>query len=294
MTGPFSSRRSGIESADDRRYRLGLVAALTYEVVPMTSVEAAIGALPPGSPVSVTCSPVKGLDATVALTDQLRALGHTVTPHLAARMVEGPEQVARLAQWLRSEGIGRIFLIGGDAEQPVGPYHDATAFLRALLDAQPGIHTVGVAAYPDGHPIIARQALDEALLAKQQVLHQAGVRGYATTQMCFDPRRIDSWLQGRRRAGVELGIHLGLPGVVDRSRLMSMGVRLGVGASLRYLRKNRSAVAKLLTSPTYDPNVLLEPMSPILQAARIEGIHCFTFNQVAATAAWQKRTLETS
>ena len=178
-------------------------------------------------------------------------------------------------------------------DHPAGPYPDALSFLRALLDADPGLRTVGVTAYPDGHPLIGGHALDEALAVKQALLAEAGVSGYASTQMCFDPRRIDQWLQAHRRAGMVLPVHLGLAGVVDRAKLMSMGVRLGVGTSLKYLRKNRSALTKLMASPTYDPNKLLEPLSPILEAAGIDGIHCFTFNQVEATAAWQRRLLET-
>ncbi|MEL7157598.1 MAG: 5,10-methylenetetrahydrofolate reductase [Actinomycetota bacterium] len=294
MTGRFGSRRSTAESARERHFRLQLISSLTYEIVPLASVDAAIDALPPTSPVSVTCSPVKGIEATVELTDRLRALGHRPIPHLAARMVDGPAQVARLAHWLRTEDIGQVFLVGGDATPPAGPYHDATTFLRALLDADPGLHTIGVTAYPDGHPLIAPGELDEALLAKQQVLDDAGLAGYASTQMCFDPQRIDDWLQGQRRAGLHLGVHLGLAGVVERAKLLTMGVRLGVGTSLSYLRKNRSALTQLLTSSTYDPNSILGPMSPVLEVAGVTGVHCFTFNQVAATAAWQKRTLETS
>lgn len=273
-------------------YKRDLIAGLTYELVPLKSVETAITALPVASKVSVTCSPVKGIDATVELTDHIRALGHHAVPHLSARLVEGPEHVARLAHWLRTEEIGQIFLVGGDADRPVGPYGDAMAFLRALLDADPGLSTVGVAAYPDGHPLIEADVLHKALHVKQELLAEAGVAGYATTQMCFDAARIDRWLQRQRNSGLTLPIHLGVAGVVDRAKLLTMGVRLGIGASLRYLRKNRGALGQLLSSGDYDPAKLLDPLSPILESAGVEGIHCFTFNQVAATVAWQERALE--
>lgn len=294
MTGRFMSRRAAEESAEDQHHRLSLVAGMTYEIIPLKSAADAIAGLPSGAKASVTCSPTKGIDATIALTDQIRARGHRAIPHIAARMVEGPQQVARIAQWLRSEDIDELFLVGGDANAAAGPYLDAMSFLRALLDADSGLRTVGVTAYPDGHPAIDPGVLHEALMAKQQLLAEAGIAAYASTQMCFDPRRIDEWLQAERAAGFELDVHLGLAGVVERAKLMSMGVRLGVGTSLSYLRKNRSALTQLLTSPTYEPNKLLEPMSPILKVAGITGIHCFTFNQVAATAAWQKRTLTPS
>ncbi|MEZ5408003.1 MAG: hypothetical protein R2761_08265 [Acidimicrobiales bacterium] len=266
-----------------------LVAAMTYEIVPLRSASDAIAALPPGAAVSITCSPVKGIDATLELSARVRSAGHTPVPHLAARMVDGPAQVARIAAWLRTEGVDRIFLVAGDAEHPAGPYPDGLSLLRALLDADPALTEVGVPGYPDGHPLIPAPVLAEALMAKQAVLAEAGLRGHVSTQMCFDPERITSWVAEARAAGLTLPVHVGVPGVIDRAKLMTMGVRLGVGASLRYLRKNRRALGSLLSAAHYDPATLLEPLAPHLGPLAIDGIHCFTFNQVAATAAWQAR-----
>lgn len=260
---------------------------MTYEIVPLRSAADAIAALPAGVTVSVTCSPVKGIDATLELSARVRSAGHTPVPHLAARMVDGPAQVARIAAWLRDEGVDRIFLVGGDAEHPAGPYPDGLSLLRALLDAGAGLTDVGVPGYPDGHPLIPAPVLAEALAAKQAVLAEAGLQGHVSTQMCFNPGRITDWLAGARADGLTLPVHLGVPGVIDRAKLMTMGVRLGVGASLRYLRKNRKALGTLLSASHYDPATLLEPLAPHLSTLGIEGIHCFTFNQVEPTAAWQ-------
>ncbi len=260
---------------------------MTYEIVPLRSAADAIAALPAAATVSVTCSPVKGIDATLELSAQVLAAGHTPVPHLAARMVEGPAQVTRIAAWLRAEGVHRIFLVGGDAEHPAGPYPDGLSLLRALLDADPGLTEVGVPGYPDGHPLIPAAALADALAAKEAVLAEAGLQGHVSTQMCFDPGRIRAWLGDSRTAGLTLPVHLGVPGVIDRAKLMTMGVRLGVGASLRYLRKNRKALGTLLSASHFDPATVLEPLAPHLSPLGIEGIHCFTFNQVKPTAAWQ-------
>ena len=271
--------------------RLAAITGLTFEIVPLRSAEAAITALPPASTVSVTCSPTKGIAATQELTDAVRALGHTAIPHLAARMVESRAEVDAIANWLRNEGIGSVFVVGGDAEAPAGPYPDGATLLADLLSADPGVRAIGVPSYPDGHPLIPSSAVDGALLAKQRLLAEAGITGWTTTQMCFDPERITTWAERERAAGLELPIHLGLPGVVERSKLMSMGLRLGVGASLRYLRKNRRAVGRLLSSADYNPDDLLVPLAPDLQRLGITGLHCFTFNQVEATAAWRDQAL---
>lgn len=283
---------SAMSQAEDqhRQYRRKLVEGLTFEVVPMSSVDAAIAALPPASEVSVTCSPVKGIDETIRLTDHIRSLGHTAIPHIAARMVEDRSHVTRIATWMRSEQIGRMFLVGGDAAQP-GLYHDAATFLRDLLDAGPELNAIGVTAYPDGHAAIDSDILSRALMEKQSILAEADIVGYASTQMCFAPDRIVDWLEGERGNGMDLPVHLGVAGVVDRAKLMKMGVRLGIGTSLSYLRKNRRALSKLMTSGNYDPDALLDPLSPDLERLRISGIHCFTFNQVASTDAWRQGAL---
>ena len=270
-------------------YRQRLIDNLTFEIVPIKSIDAAIAALPPQSAVSVTCSPAKGIGETIRLTDEIRSLGHTAIPHIAARMVEGPAHVAEIATWLRTEGIGRLFLVGGDADPPAGPYTDAVSFLQDLLAADPGLHTVGVTSYPDGHAVINNELLSEALHAKQQVLADAGVNGYASTQMCFDPDRIRTWLIGERANGLTLPVHLGVAGVVDRTKLMTMGLRLGIGNSMSFLKKNRKAVSQLLSQADFDPHTLLGPLTPDLEPLQVTGLHCFTFNQVAATDAWRRK-----
>jgi len=264
-----------------------VVANLTFEIIPLKSAEAAIAALPPNSTVSVTCSPVKGLGATQELADRIRSAGHLVIPHLAARMVESRAHLDAVADWLATEGIGIVFVVGGDAEEPAGPCPDGTTLIRDLLDRNCGLRTIGVPSYPDGHPLVPDAVIDETLLAKQQLLDEAGINGWTSTQMCFDPNQIVAWAERERAAGLHLPIHLGIPGVVERTKLLSMGMRLGVGTSLRYLRKNRGAVSQLLARSDYDPGDLLGPLTPDLGRLGITGLHCFTFNQVATTARWR-------
>ncbi len=276
------------ETLGARQYRLGLVRDLTFEVIPLKSLDAAIEALPAGGArVSVTASPAKGQDATCEITERLLEAGHNAIPHISARLAPDRARVSELAGWFRSAGVSTMFLVGGDVESP-GAYTEASAFLRDLLECGHGLSKIGVTAYPHGHPLISDGVLHEALHAKQALLADAGVEGYCSTQMCFDPDRIANWLRGERAAGLTLPVHLGVSGVVDRAKLLTMGARLGVGPSLRYLRKNRAAVMKLMTSPNYDPDHILTALSPSLEGLGVTGLHVFTFNQVAATVTWQQ------
>jgi methylenetetrahydrofolate reductase (NADPH) len=99
-----------------------------------------------------------------------------------------PEDAAvkQLGQFCRDNGIREVFLVAGDAPQPVGDYDGVVAFLRDFLDTDHGLTRIGITAYPDGHALIDSQVVHDALHAKQALLQQAGIAGFASTQMCFD------------------------------------------------------------------------------------------------------------
>jgi len=257
----------------------------------MKSIEQGILDLPTGAPVSVTCSPVKGIAATQEISARLIASGHEVVPHFAARLVESREHVTKLASWVREQGIKEVFLIAGDAEKPAGPYKDGVELLRDFLDSNSGVERVGFGSYPDGHAFISREDLSTALHHKQKLLQEAGVQGLASTQMCFDIALIRSWLQQERNNGFKMPIQLGVPGVVDRTRLMTLGARVGVGASMRYLSKNKTSIMKMLAPGGYDPTELVAGLAKDAQSLNIVGLHSFTFNSVADTAAWQREVM---
>ncbi len=261
-----------------------------FEIIPLKSAATAIEALPADSKVSVTASAAKGLDATLELAEQVIQQGHQTIPHLSARLVKDRSHVRDLASWLKDHGVTTAFVIGGDATDP-GEYPDAHSFLRDLFEHDHGLGTVGLASYPDGHPLIGEDDRRTALYAKQDLLAEAGIKGYCSTQMCFDPEKIISWLKNERLSGLTLPVHLGVAGAVERATLLTVGARLGIGQSLRYLRKNRRSVARLLSSSTHDPYKLLDPMGNQLTTLGITGLHMFTFNQVEATAVWRDKVL---
>ena len=269
-----------------------LIQHLHFELIPTPKVALQFPHLPPHSTVSVTCSPAKDIEATLALSADLINQGHRVIPHLAARMVAGPDHVASIAAWFRQHDQTEVFVIGGDAPTPHGPYHDAAGFIAALLQFDTPLQSVGFGGYPDGHATIPFGQLMPALLAKQQLLDDAGVTGWVSTQMCFDSKAIIKWTKASRTAGLHLPIHLGIPGVIDTTKLLTMGAKLGIGASLRYLRKNRAVVSKLAAPGGYDPMQLLTPLAPSFDVLGIEALHVFTFNQVANTAAWRRAALD--
>ena len=275
----------------DRAVQKRLLEGMTYELIPLKNLADQSMFLPAGATVSVTCSPAKTIDDTLDLCAHYGDQGFTVIPHLAARMAEDEDHVARIVRRVNEQNIRKVFCIGGDAE-PRGPFTDAAGFLRSFLDRRPEIDVVGVGSYPDGHSTIPEQALVDSLVEKQEMIREAGLKGYMTTQMCFSASTIGDWLKNRRLAGVDLPCHLGVPGAIDRTRLLTISIRLGIGHSARYLKKNSTSVIRLLSPGGYNPNKLIIPLSTRAEELGIVGIHCFTFNAVDTTEDWRQRSLQ--
>ncbi len=265
-----------------------LAADPSYELIPMRSFDDAVSALPAGARVSVTCSPTGGIGETQLRTERLVAEGFRVTPHLAARLVTGAGHAAELAAWVRSLGLDEVFVIAGDAPERAGSYVGALGFLEDFVALDPGVSRIGVAGYPDGHALISPDEAARQLRAKQELIDRAGLGGWVSTQMCFDPDRIVGWLRSERVAGLTLPVRLGVPGAVERTRLLRVAMRLGVGASMRYLSKNTSVVSRLVAPGGYDPTGLVDRVAVDAEQLAIESLHVFTFNAVADTVAWQR------
>ncbi len=97
-----------------------------YEVFPAKGSEQAVADwVPAGMTVTVTASPVKGLDPTIDLTERLAARGYRVVPHLAARSVAGQAHLDAIVARLTASGVDDVFVPGGDATHPAGPFDAA-------------------------------------------------------------------------------------------------------------------------------------------------------------------------
>jgi methylenetetrahydrofolate reductase (NADPH) len=263
-----------------------LLARPLFELIPLRDAIERAGSLPPSALTTVTASPTHGIESTIELCEGLIALGHPATPHLAAHMIRDRAHLAELLARCASAGIEDAFVIGGDAKDR-GEIHDGLGLLRLMDELGHPFRSIGVAGYPEGHPKISDERLLSSLKEKQ------GHATYVTTQMTFDGDAISSWIGRIRDAGVTLPVHVGVPGAVKIRRLVRIAARIGVGGSLRYLRKNRQLI-QLLFRRTFTADRLLLSLRPTLTdpKANISGLHVFTFNQVGETVAWQRRTLE--
>ena len=268
-----------------------LIADARYEVIPLKNLDGQLPHIPKGASVSVTCSFAKGQQTTLDLTRKVIDLGHMAVPHFSARLCPDEAGVAALAQFCRDNSLQEVFLVAGDAPEPVGKYEGVVAFLRDFLAQDHGLQRIGITGYPDGHALIKPAVVHEALHQKQALLAEAGVPGWVSTQMHFDTKQWIQWLRDERAAGLTLPVHIGAAGAIDRMKLISLSTKLDIGSSVRFLKKNSGAISRLLRPGGYDPVKFLSPLAKVADELNIEGVHLFTFNNIDATAVWQQKSL---
>jgi methylenetetrahydrofolate reductase (NADPH) len=264
-----------------------LVLGAKIEIIPTASFARLLADVPAGATLTITCSPKFGVERTLAAAERAAGAGYHVVPHLAARQVTGEAELQQIAGRLNDAGVRDLYVIGGDAQAPAGSFREAAELLDALGGIQHRFTKIGVACYPEGHPLIPDRKLLDALRRKQPAAH------YMVNQICFDVGALLGWLRAARAAGITLPLHLGLAAPLQVRKLVELSLKIGVGASLRFLTKQHGLVGQVLRGTAYQPEQLLLALCAELQTEpelTIERLHMFSFNQVAATVEWQRRT----
>jgi len=277
--------RNKVKAADTTVRLLGHT---RYEVLPTDSIEdKVLEHVPVERGLTVTASPRKGLEPTLDLAERLTGHGYVVTPHLAARMVRDRAELSEICDRLTGKGITRVFVPGGDAEMP-GGYADALSLLEDLAALGNPFSQVGITGYPESHPTINDDLTIQSMWDK---------RRYAThvvSNLTFDPAMLTSWVRRMRARGITMPLLLGLPGPGDRARLLSMAGKIGVGESTRFLSKHKWTFARLAAPGGFTGEKFLQKCAVQLGEPEfgLEGLHVFTFNQVAETEKWHRELLE--
>jgi methylenetetrahydrofolate reductase (NADPH) len=277
---------------NDQRQEETLASALrsaTYEILPFKNTEEKVLAhVPKEVALTVTTTEAKGLDPTVDLAVRLSAHGYRTAPHLAARLVRDRAHLGDIVARLREEGVDSVFVIGGDAAEPVGDFRDALGLLEALKENGHRFTSVGVGGYPEGHGKIGDGLLDRALDEK------APHATHIITQLCFDAAATIRWAQGLRARGVDLPIRVGIPGAISRQKLIRVSAGLGLGQSARFLAKQQSMLWRFFLPGGYSPKKLVQQLAPLFGRSdnTLQGFHVFTFNDLDSTEAWRQAWLE--
>jgi methylenetetrahydrofolate reductase (NADPH) len=271
--------------------RDALVRALrnaSYEVLPFKRTEPAVlEHVPVDVALTVTTTEAKGLAPTVDLAARLARHGYDAAPHLAARLVRDDAHLTDVVAQLREAGVRAVFVIGGDAAEPAGPFPDALSLLRRLDEIGHPFSTVGIGGYPEGHGHIPAHLIEKALEEKAPQATQV------ITQLCFHAGTTVSWARTVKARGVALPVRVGIPGAVSRQKLVRISAGLGLGQSARFLKKQQSMLWRFFLPGGYRPDRLVRRLTPGLGEPdnNLAGFHVFTFNELEKTQTWRQQWL---
>ncbi|MDP5227779.1 MULTISPECIES: methylenetetrahydrofolate reductase [Arthrobacter] len=259
---------------------------LHCEIIPTDRiVDAVLRHVPAPTGLSVTCLPQHSVDATVGTATRLAELGYSVVPHLAAKAIGGRTALRTLLDRCIASGISEVFVIGGDAGTPAGPYATGEELGRDVAELAGGDLAIGVAGYPEGHPGIDAAVLLESLRRKQEYASRV------VTQMCFSADTVHAYVDTLRAEGVHLPVRAGVAGSVPKTKLLSLATKIGVGSSLKFLSGKGALARKLLSTERYEP---LDLIGQLQERPGIDSVQLYSFNAVdrlPAVAAHRSRSV---
>lgn len=221
----------------------------------------------------------------------VRRLGFTPVPHIAARRLRDERETELLFAKLRDEcAVESVFLIGGDVAEPAGSFVSSLDLLRSGVILGYNIRRVGIAGYPEGHPIISRSVLMASLEEKLSCLQNNGLEGFVLSQFCFDSRAIIVWIKQLRASGVGASIKIGLAGPANLLKLLRLAMRCGVGNSLQILKGRVRNMARLAVYDGADDvaNELASALATTPELAEV-SMHLFAFGGVTAALQWREK-----
>lgn len=261
-----------------------------WELLPFESFDEQLAKIPEGATITITASPDKGIEPTVDLAvETATETEYNIVPHLAARSVADRDQLSSITERFEEAGITDVFVPGGDNPEPAGEFTSSLEVLEAMDELGISFDEVGITGYPEGHPIISDDELVSALEAKRSY------GTYIATQICYNPETVLSWIEEIRADDVELPIHVGVPGVMDYQRLLGVSRKVGVGQSIRFVRKTSGILSTikraLFSRGVYRPDDLIEGLGPYADDPDygIEGLHLYTFNRATDTVEWREK-----
>ena len=263
-----------------------LLRNVRYEVIPARGTEQAVADfVPAGMTVTVTASPVRGLEPTVELAERLAARGYRVVPHLAARSVTGDTHLAEIVARLTACGVDDVFVAGGDAPTR-RPVRRRAGAARAAGRDGPPVQPDRDHRLPGEPPQDPRRRHDPG--HEGQARYASYIVSNVLRRSRADP--LDRPDQGPRNHPAAAG-GAGHPG---RARPAAAdgggGRRVGVGP----VHHQVSRLDPADWAPGgYSPDRLLDRAAAALTGpgSGVAGLHLFTLNQLQQAEQWRRAAL---
>lgn len=245
------------------------------------------GTVPAATRVYLSSIPGRPFTETIEAARRLRAAGFQPVPHLAVRNIASAAELDEFLSKLAAlAGVRCALVIAGDRERAAGPYGSALELIDSGLLQRHGIHEIGIAGYPEGHPRIPPLVLERALAAKLEATAQTGLKAHIVTQFCFDAAAVIDFITRLRDRGFEQRVRIGMAGPADLSTLLRYARRCGVHASMAGLARHAGLLKRLVGVTT--PDGLIRPLAEAMATGRLGqvGAHFYSFGGIAPTGRW--------
>ena len=272
---------------------------LSVEITPKQADKLPLlaGTLRPGTCVYIALIDPADVENQQAAAIAVRKAGLEPVPHIPARFVHGLDDLkSRIAAFAQEAGVRQMLVLGGGAPVPIGPYDSALQLFETGVFQANGISRIGIAGHPEGNPDITKKhgeaALTKALLDKQAWLKANGIAGYIATQFLFEAQPVAYWSSELAKAGVNLPIHVGVPGPATIKTLVRYAAMCGVGNSARFIRKQAMNITKLLTVSS--PDAFVEQLAKLhfdKPELNIAGPHLYPFGGFDKLLDWVRPKL---
>ncbi len=239
--------------------------------------------LPKGTPVFIALIDPADVGAQLKAATALRKAGLEPVPHIPARfVVDDADLERRIGALAGDAGVSQMLVLGGGAPTPIGKFDAALQLLHTGVFQKNGVKKIGIAGHPEGNTDITRvhgeTALLKALGDKQAWMKANGMAGFIATQFLFEAAPVAYWASMLRDNGIDLPIHVGIPGPATIKTLVKYAAVCGVGNSARFIRKQAMNITKLLTVST--PDEFIEQLAVLHMdrpELRIAAPHLYPF-----------------
>lgn len=213
--------------------------------------------LPKGTSIFIALIDPADVGSQLTAATALRKAGLEPIPHVPARFVlDETDLKNRIGALAGEAGVTQMLVLGGGAPTPMGKFDAAIQLLQTDVFQKNGVKRIGVAGHPEGNTDITKvhgeAVLLKALGEKQAWLKANNTAGFIATQFLFEAAPVAYWASMLRDNGIDLPIHVGIPGPATIKTLVKYAAMCGVGNSARFIRKQALNITKLLTVNTPD------------------------------------------
>ena len=246
--------------------------------------------IPQGTRVNVTFLGNEDLEMRVTAAKAVKELGFTPVPHISARRLQSETELRKFLEALANvDAAKHVFAVGGDPEEPMGPYGSSLEMLQSGVFADYGVEEVSVAGYAEGHPDIADDVLARELKGKIDLLAEQDLGAVIITQFGFDADPVANWLNELNALGISAPVRVGVPGPAGVKRLLGYARRFGVASSAGIVKKYGFSLTNLMGNA--GPDKFLHSLAAKATDSQYQGsvgVHFYTFGGMAKTADWAK------